>query len=125
MGNELYTKFLDMQKKGKHVKVWWFNSKTRDLVKEKYPAKHPPLNHRWFQGFSRRYKISLRRQTHAAQKSAAAIHTAIEKFHAELYKDTKEEFSQLRIWATWTKRCCFLLFFYCEPMKRLVLMKFG
>ena len=82
MENELYTKFLDMQKKGKHVKIWWFNSKTRDLVKEKYPGKHPPLDHRWFQGFRRRYKISLRRQTHATQKSSAALHTAIEKFHA-------------------------------------------
>ena len=38
MKKELYTKFLDMQRESKCVKDWWFNTKTRELVKEKYPG---------------------------------------------------------------------------------------
>ena len=33
MEKELYTKFLDMQERGKSVKHCWFNSKARELVK--------------------------------------------------------------------------------------------
>ena len=78
-----------MQKECKPVNSWWFNLKARALVEENYPAKHLPLNQRWFQGFCRRYKISLWRKTHAAQKSAAALRTAIEKFYAKSLQEHK------------------------------------
>ena len=50
MEEELYAKFLDMQKEGKHAKRWWFNYKARELVKKKYPdeASSFKLSHRWF-----------------------------------------------------------------------------
>ena len=65
---ELYTKFLGMRKEGKLVMRWGFNSKARQLVKEKYPdeASSFTLSHRWFEGFCRRYRMSLQRKTHTA-----------------------------------------------------------
>ena len=35
MKKELNSKFLDIHKKGQRFKRWWFDSKTRDLVKKK------------------------------------------------------------------------------------------
>ena len=47
-----FTKFLDMQKEDKRVKLWWFNSKARELMKEKYLDEASfKILHRWFEGF--------------------------------------------------------------------------
>ena len=91
MGKELYTKFLDMRKEGKRVKRWCFNSKARELVKEKYPdeASSFRLLPRWFEGFFRHCRISLQRKTHTAQKSTEALRTAFEKFHAKSLRECK------------------------------------
>ena len=72
---ELYTMFLDMRKEGKRVKCWRFNSKAIVQMKEKYlhEAFSFKLSHRWLEGFWRRYRISLRRKTHAAQNSLAVL----------------------------------------------------
>ena len=77
----------------KRVKHWWLNSKVGELVKEKYPdeALSFKISHRWFEGFCRRSRISLRRKAHAAQKSPAALRTAIEKFHAKSLREHKRE----------------------------------
>ena len=44
MKKELHSKFLDMWKEGKCFKRPWFNSKARELVKEKYSGKVSTLN---------------------------------------------------------------------------------
>ena len=44
MENELYNKFLYTRKERKRVKRWWFNSKARELVKEKYPDEASSFN---------------------------------------------------------------------------------
>ena len=63
---------------GKNINQTPNNSKARELVKEKYPdeASSFKLSHGWFQRFYRRYRTSLLRKTHAAQKSSAAQRTA-------------------------------------------------
>ena len=80
-----------MRKEGKQVKCCWFSSKERELVKEKYPdeASYFKFSHRRFEGFCRRSRISLRKKTHAAQKSLAALRTAIEKFHTTSLQERK------------------------------------
>ena len=105
MEKELYTKFFDMQKEGKLVKRWWFNSKARELMKEKYPdeASSFKLSHRWFEGFCRRYRISLRRKTHTA------LRTQLRKSIQGLYESAKKKLSHIRTWVTWTKRRCLLI----------------
>ena len=52
-------------KEGKRVKRWWFNAKAIKLVKGKYSDEPSifKLSQRWFEGYCRRYKISLRRKT--------------------------------------------------------------
>ena len=47
------------------------------------------LLHRWFEGFYRRYRISLRRKTHAAQKPPATLRTAIENSQAKSLQERK------------------------------------
>ena len=91
MEKELHAKFVDMRKEGKRVKRWWFNSKAREILKEKHPQEASSFNYsnRWFQAFRRRYRVSLRRKTHAAQKSPAALRSAIENFHAKLLRERK------------------------------------
>ena len=90
MQKELYIKFLDMLKQSKRVKRWQFSSKAKELVKEKYPDESFSfkLSHRWFEGFCR-YRISLRRKIHVAQKSPAALRNAIEKFRTKSLRGLK------------------------------------
>ena len=44
---------------------------------------------RWFYGFCRRHRISLRRKTHTAQKSPAELKNAIEMFHEKLLRERR------------------------------------
>ena len=84
MKKELNSKFLDIHKKGQRFKRWWFDSKTRDLVKKKKdPDEVFKLLHRWFKVFSRRHKIPLRRKSHAAKMLPAALRNTIENFHVK------------------------------------------
>ena len=45
MEKELYTMFLDMRREDKRVERCWFNSKARQLLKEKYLTKRPSLSY--------------------------------------------------------------------------------
>ena len=128
MEKEVYTKFLDMRKEAKRVKCWWFNTKARELVEEKYPdeASSFKLSYRWCEGFCRRHSIIfLLRKTHAVQKSSAALRTAIEKFHAMSLRERKRRIFPLMDLVTWTKHRFFLSWMAIEPIKRLVLKNFG
>ena len=91
MKKELHSKFLDMWKEGKCFKRSWFNSKARELVKEKYSGKVSTLNlsHNQFKGFCRRHEISLWRKVHTAQKSPLALRSAIEHFNAKFLRKRK------------------------------------
>ena len=89
--NALYSKFLEMREMGKTVKRWWFNSKTKNLLKEIYPDQvdNFKMFNRWFTGFCRRNRISLRRKTHTAQKSPEDLRHVIEEFHASVLRERK------------------------------------
>ena len=60
-------------------------------MKEEYPEETSSfkLYHRWFEGFCRDCRISLRRKTHATQKSPEALRTAIENFNANSLRERK------------------------------------
>ena len=72
-----------MRKEGKVIKLWWFNSRMIQLVKERNPEKAGSFKaaHRWFSAFSRRYGVALRRKTHTSQKAPQQLKNAITKFH--------------------------------------------
>ena len=82
-----------MRKEGKHIKRWCFDSKASELVKGKYPGEVScfKLSCRWFEGFCRRYRVSLRRQTYVAQKSPAALRTTLEKFLAKSLQEREKD----------------------------------
>lgn len=85
---KLLAEFKEQRKRGKIVKKWWFLSRSRTLMTELYPnAKDFKLSDRWFSGFLRRNKLTLRRKTHVAQKPPAQLRKAIEKFHAKLLRE--------------------------------------
>ena len=87
MESKLVQQF-NRRKQGKIVKEWWFLSKARKIMSEEYPSNIIfKYSNRWFNGFCRRNRISLRRKTHVAQKSPATLKDAIQKFHAKLLRE--------------------------------------
>ena len=95
---ELYKQFIEMRDTGKRVKRWWFNSKAKTMISEFYPDDDGEfkMSDRWFQGFCRRYRISFRRKTHAAQKSPSELRQKIEEFHASVIRERKRGTYSLR-----------------------------
>ena len=88
MEEKLVQQFKKQRKKGKTVKKWWFLSIARKIMNEEYPKNIVfKYSNRWFNGFCRRNRISLRRKTHTAQKSLATLKDAIQKFHAKLLRE--------------------------------------
>ena len=79
MEREIYTKLFDIRKEGKHVNHWCFSSKASELVKEKYPGEAScfKLSRRWFEGFCRRYRISLRRRKLTQLKSYQQLYVPL------------------------------------------------
>ena len=98
MENQLKEEFLGMRREGKSVKRWWFTAKAKQILKQLHPNEDDTFrfSNRWFEGFCRRNKISLRRKTHAAQKSPAQLRTAISGFHAKVLRQRKRGTYQLR-----------------------------
>ena len=88
MEEKLVQQFKEQRKKGKTVKKWWFLSIARKIMNEEYPKNIIfKYSNRWFNGFCRRNRISLRRKTHTAQKSSGTLKDAIQKFHAKLLRE--------------------------------------
>ena len=54
------------------------------------------FSNRWFNGFCRRNRIAIRRNTHVAQKSPSMLKASIEKFHSKLLRERKRGTYQLR-----------------------------
>lgn len=90
----LIEEFSERRALGKIVKKWWFISRAKTLIKELYPnadneATTFKFSDRWFSGFCRRNKLSLRRKTHTSQKSPAHLKDSITKFHSKLLRERK------------------------------------
>ena len=81
---QLHDEFLKMRSEGKVLKRWWFSARARQLIAEEFK-----FSDRWFCGFCRRHRISLRRKTHTAQKSSAELKNAIEMFHGKLLREQR------------------------------------
>ena len=81
---QLHGEFLKMRSEGKAVKRWWFSAQARQLIAEEFK-----FSDRWFNGFCRRYRISLRRETLTTQKSPAELKKSIEMFHGKLPRERR------------------------------------
>jgi transposase-like protein len=87
---KLFEEFSERRAQGKIVKKWWFISRAKKLLNELHPdITNFKFSDRWFAGFCRRNKLSLRRKTHMSQKSPSHLKDSIEKFHAKLLRERK------------------------------------
>lgn len=86
----LQEEFRERRTQGKIVKKWWFISRARQILSELHPTETTfKFSDRWFSGFCRRNKLTLRRKTHVAQKSPSLLEDSVKKFHAKLQRERK------------------------------------
>lgn len=87
---KLLEEFSERRSQGKIVKKWWFISRAKKLLKELNPNETTfKFFDRWFAGFCRRNRLSLRRKTRVSQKSPSQLKASVEKFHAKLLRERK------------------------------------
>ena len=71
MESQLYDRFMQAREKGQAIRREWFRRHSMELFMTLYPTVEKSIfrfSTGWFQGFLRRYKISLRVVTKKAQK---------------------------------------------------------
>ena len=78
------TNFLKCVLKAKQGKDSGFRLRVKQLIAEEFK-----FSYRWFYGFCRFHRISLRRKTHTAQKSLAELENAIGMFHGKLFRERR------------------------------------
>ena len=110
MEKEIYTKFIDMRIEDRRVKRRWCNSKTRELVNEKYPDEASPfkLSHKWVEGFVHVMEYPSEEKLTQFKSHQQLYVPLLRTSMQSLYKSATEEPLYLRIWVTWTKRRCLL-----------------
>ena len=87
---KLFEEFSERRAQGKIVKKWWFISRAKKLLNELHPdITNFKFSDRWFAGFCRQNKLSLRRKIRVSQKSPLHLKDSIEKFHAKLLRERK------------------------------------
>ena len=81
MEDALYAEYKEARAKETFLKRWWFKTRAKQLLKNHYPGKEFKCSDQWFMRFCRRYGVTLRRKTHAAQTDRKQLAPAITKFH--------------------------------------------
>ena len=90
MEKQLHNEFLELRKAGKVAKAWWFCKRGKQILDETN-LNHTISSFQWLKRFKRRNGISLRRQTHRAQKTLAQLEGVISAFHAMLLRLRRAE----------------------------------
>ena len=85
MEEALYAEFREARKVGKRVKEWWFRIRGKQILNEMHSNNTFKFSRNWLQRFMKRWRISLRRKTHSAQKDPASLLTQVSQFHSELW----------------------------------------
>lgn len=86
MEEQLHTEFRELRRKGLKVKAWWFRNRAKQILESSPSANSFKFSEGWFNGFKRRYKISLRRPTNTAQTPPNEKEGAIMAFHKQIRK---------------------------------------
>ena len=81
MEKQLHYEFKELRSKGVKVKEWWFRSRCKEIMKEKYPDADFKMSDHWFVRFKARFDISLRRPTNVAQSHPETLRVNIQQFH--------------------------------------------
>ena len=81
MEKQLHYEFKELRSKGVKVKEWWFRSRCKEIMKEKYPDADFKMSDHWFVRFKARFDLSLRRPTNVAQSHPETLRVNIQQFH--------------------------------------------
>ena len=66
------------------MKLWWFNTIAKQLIKDHYFGQYLKCSYQWFARFFRRFKVTFRWVTHTAETAPKDLAPAISKLHARL-----------------------------------------
>ena len=72
------------------MKGWWFRTRAKQILAEKYPDAKFAFSPAWFTAFKKRTQISLRRGTNTCQREPAGKKEAIQQFHRLIRRKAKD-----------------------------------
>ena len=79
MERQLHNEFKELRSKGIKVKEWWFRSRCKEIMQEKYPDAD-------FVRFKAGFDISLRRPTNVAQSHPETLRINIQQFNRYIHR---------------------------------------
>ena len=86
----LYREYKGLHQCGLKVKGWWFKTRGEQLLQSMSSQRSEfKFSDSWFDGFKRRYKLSLRRPTHRAQVVPLSKAELVQSFHRTIRKEAK------------------------------------
>ena len=87
MEDTLYHEYRSHRLRGVKVKGWWFKTRAKQLLQSTETDSQFKFSNAWFDGFKRRYNISLRRPTNKAQNVPATKKQLIRNFHRKIRQE--------------------------------------
>ena len=88
MESELLRQYRELREKGLKVKAWWFEAKSKELIKDMHPDQFK-FSDGWFTAFKKRNKISYRSTTNVSQKAPIDLEDKIREFHQHIRRLAK------------------------------------
>ena len=89
MESELHRQYRELREKGLKVKAWWFEAKSKELMKDMHPDLEFKFSDGWFTAFKKRNKISYRSTTNVSQKAPIDLEDKIREFHQHIRRLAK------------------------------------
>ena len=90
MEAKLYSEYKELWNKELKVKRWWFQLCMKQILNELEPRTDFYFSIRWFLGFKKRHRISMRQATNNFQKESEDKHSAVPRFHRNIHQKTAE-----------------------------------
>ena len=86
----LYQEYRNHRQRGVKIKGWWFKTRAKQLLQATAGtsvSSQFKFSDAWFDGFKRRYNISLRRPTNKAQSVPVTKKQLIQNFHRKIRQE--------------------------------------
>ena len=84
MEAELHRQYRELREKGLKVKAWWFEAKSKELMKEMHPDVEFKFSDGWFTAFKKRKEIRYRATTNVSQQAPSDLEHKIREFHLHI-----------------------------------------
>ena len=80
MEAELHRQYRELREKGLKVKAWWFEAKSKELIKEMYPEVEFKFSDGWFTAFEKRNQSGITQQQMSASRHLVIFNTKSKSF---------------------------------------------